>query len=363
MSDMSAKWIMIIYVILGMLLLILYPIISWIKRKKQKRLLQIQADKRGEQVNESSMLVLPMGAFRLLITSHISDIPVDKNNSKTMAILRWSDLDLSERVSHFSKIAVFRKQFLLRNSEKSQVRKKWKKILLGNERFDKAFSIYAENEADVHRILTDEIQRGLLALSSKSPRLKTDEMIIRNFFATSKIIRDTDTYDIFIDTAISISEKLTGTVYEPKQATGNLATESDTISENLDLSPMKKKKEISMSFFKNLFSKGEEFIPTPTQEVPGIPPIVVQAIENLFPNVDDQKNAFDCVLKLEERGRAFRDPRLLLALLSYSAGKIEKLQTAASQTHPHFWGDEIYPIFPKMRDAEEWVRSITKPKI
>jgi len=119
-----------------------------------------------------------------------------------------------------------------------------------------------------------------------------------------------------------------------------------------------------MGFFKNLFSKGESqgesFIPTPTQEVPGISPIVVQAIEIVFPNIDDQKLVFNCILELEKRGRTFRDPRLLLALLSYSNGNIEKLQGSASVTHYHFWVEEIEPIFPKMKAAEEWVKSITK---
>jgi hypothetical protein len=122
-----------------------------------------------------------------------------------------------------------------------------------------------------------------------------------------------------------------------------------------------------MGFFKNLFgkgeSKGESFVPTPTQEVPGIPPIVVQAIEILFPNIDYQKLAFDCVLELEKKGRTFRDPRLLLALLSYSGGNIDSLRYAASQTHPHFWIEEIEPIFPKLKAAEEWVNSITKSQV
>jgi hypothetical protein len=116
-----------------------------------------------------------------------------------------------------------------------------------------------------------------------------------------------------------------------------------------------------MSFFKNLFSKGEAFIPTPTQEVPGIPPVVVQAIENSFPNQDDRKYVFNCVLELKEEGRAFRDPRLLLALISYSKGNIETLRVAVSHTGPHFWIEEIEPIFPKMKDAEAWVKSQTKP--
>ena len=113
-----------------------------------------------------------------------------------------------------------------------------------------------------------------------------------------------------------------------------------------------------MSFFKNLFSRGESFVPTPTQEVPGIPPIVVQAIENLFLNIDDQKTAFKCILELKERGK--NDPKLLLAVLSYSKGNVERLQAEALPAHPHFWWDEIDPIFPKMRNAEEWVKSITK---
>jgi len=364
MSDMSAKWIMVVYVTLGILLLTLYPIISWLENRRQKRLLQIQADKRGEQVNESSMLVLPMGDFRLLITPHVSDIPTDDNKSKTMAILGWSGSDLSERVSRFPKIAVFRKQFLTRNSEKSQVRKKWKKFILGNKRFDKAFSIYAENEADVHRILTDEIQRGLLALLSKSPRLKTDEMIFRNFFATSKMIRDINTYDVFIDTAISISERITGSIYDSKQAVGYAATRSDVASESLI--SLKDIKEISMGFFKNLFGKkeeGEPFVPTPTQSIPGLKPIIVQAIENLYPDVEDQKKAFAYALEWSKwvgRDTNF-NTLILLAMLADTNGKIGRLYNPSRWSDGHFIG-ELAGNFPKMKDAEEWVKSITKPQ-
>jgi len=118
-----------------------------------------------------------------------------------------------------------------------------------------------------------------------------------------------------------------------------------------------------MGFFKNLFGKGGSFVPTPTQEVPGLPPIVVQAMEILFPNIDDQKLAFNCVLELEKTGRTFRDPKLLLALLSYSNGNIEKLQSSASMSDYHFWVEKIEPIFPKMKAAEEWVKSITKSQV
>lgn len=366
MSDMSAKWIMVVYVTLGMLLLILYPIISGFESRRQKRLLQIQADKRGEQV-KSSLLVLPMGDFRLLITSYISDTPADDNKSKTVAILGWTGSDLSGQIAQFPKIAVFRKQFLSLNREQTQIRKKWKKFCLGDKKFDKAFSVYAENETDVRHILTDEIQQGLMALSSKFPRLKTDKIIFSNFFATSKMIRDTNTYGIFINTAISISEKLTGAIYEPKQIAEYVATRSDIASENLI--SLKDIKEVSMSFFENLFGKkeeGEPFVPTPTQNIPGLEPIIVQAIENLYSDAEDQKKAI--AYALEYKGSKFGSDKKygnstlkLLAMLADTNGKIENLY------NPSLWGDgrfngDLAGTFPKMKDAEAWVKLITKPQ-
>jgi hypothetical protein len=52
----------------------------------------------------------------------------------------------------------------------------------------------------------------------------------------------------------------------------------------------------------------------------------------------------------------------LLALLSYSNGKRENILEANSPLigNYHFMMDEIEPIFPKMKNAEEWVKSITK---
>src|SRR5262245_60065623 len=121
--------------------------------------------------------------------------------------------------------------------------------------------------------------------------------------------------------------------------------------------------EVSMNFFKNLFSSGKEessFIPTPTQDVPGIEPIVVQAIENLFPNIDDQKYAFNYVLKVKEAGD--NEPKTLLTLLAYSNGKIDNLVDPNSPlfNNGHFRIEVISSTFPKMKDAEEWVKSITK---
>ena len=113
------------------------------------------------------------------------------------------------------------------------------------------------------------------------------------------------------------------------------------------------------SFFENPFRK--RYIPTPSQDIPGIQPLIVQAIENLFPNRDDQKYAFDYVLKLKEKGKGY-DTKIILALLSRSNGNIENLLGVDSpyMGNYHYMEDMIVPIFPKMKDAEEWVKSITK---
>ncbi len=116
-----------------------------------------------------------------------------------------------------------------------------------------------------------------------------------------------------------------------------------------------------MDFFNKFFGRDETFVPTPNQQVTGIPPIVVQAIENLFPNIDSQKYAFDYVIQLKEKGKTYHEPRLLLAILFYSKGSIRKLPDMKAVGDYYFMMDEIEHIFPKRKDAEEWVKSITKP--
>jgi len=360
---MPASWIIIVSAIslVGIYFFIFNTSLK-ITSRRQKELLQIQADKIGGQVNEHLMLVLPMVDFRILITP---DLYASEDNYKTVATLGWNGSDLSEQVSHFPKIAVFKKKILSGksnsewNQEESQVWKRQKKFLLGNKDFDKVFSTYAESEADAHRVLTDEVQQGLLRLASKSPRVRTDEM---RFLATSQMIRDIVTYDIFINTAISISEKLTGTVYKPKQATEHAVSGSDTASENLASVSYENREENSMGFLKNLFGKkdepkGEPFVPTPTQSIPGLEPIIVQAIENLFPNAEDQKKAFAYALEYTSKHRG--GTCTLLAIFFDSKGKIESLYS------PTLWSDgrfnlDMADTFKKMKDAEAWVKSITK---
>jgi hypothetical protein len=90
----------------------------------------------------------------------------------------------------------------------------------------------------------------------------------------------------------------------------------------------------------------------------------VQAIENLFPDVEDQKKAF--TYALEFKGAALVDDknatRKLLAMLADTHGKIASLPKPTVWSQPQFHFD-LGDIFPKMKDAEAWVESITKPKV
>ena len=127
-----------------------------------------------------------------------------------------------------------------------------------------------------------------------------------------------------------------------------------------------------MNFFKKLFSKekpNEEpydpYIPTPTQQIPGLEPIVVQAIESLYPNGVDQKQAFEYSIRYINYQTSSDNLVLLLALLSYSNGKIEKLLATEPEAirNYQFMLDNIAPRFPNMTAAEKWVKSITKSQV
>ena len=122
-----------------------------------------------------------------------------------------------------------------------------------------------------------------------------------------------------------------------------------------------------MSFFKNLFRKREAFVPTPIQVVPGLDPIVVQAIENLYPGIEDQKLIFDRSLRYKEKFKDHpihgRDNIPLLAFLKMSEGRTEKfteLMNLPYLDHYQIWNDLIQPVLPNRRAAEQWVQSITK---
>ena len=114
-----------------------------------------------------------------------------------------------------------------------------------------------------------------------------------------------------------------------------------------------------MSFFKNLFGKEERFVPAPTQSVPGLEPIVVQAIEILYTNAEDQKKAFEYSLKIQQL-----EPSSLgiLALLAQSNGRVENLKDFDPEyvkTY-QFYEEQIVPVFSNKKAAEKWVKSITE---
>jgi hypothetical protein len=143
--------------------------------------------------------------------------------------------------------------------------------------------------------------------------------------------------------------------------------------------PTRNRKEISMSFFKNLFGKRKDTASTPKQEdvesnpIPAqveevdaseLEPIVVQAIESLFPNEADQKQAIGFSIRYKKYQKA-DTLRLLLSLLAYSNGKIDKLlatENGAIRNY-QFMLDEIAPRFTDLKAAEDWVRSITRTQV
>ena len=120
-----------------------------------------------------------------------------------------------------------------------------------------------------------------------------------------------------------------------------------------------------MSFFKNLFGKDEPFVPTPTQEVPGLDPLVVQVAETLFPNPEDQRVVFRDLLAANE------DPfnnlvTIQLNILFYSDGKIDEFSHMVikiKDLDPH---RDIWPF----KKVKAWAvnvikagRYVTKPML
>jgi hypothetical protein len=111
-----------------------------------------------------------------------------------------------------------------------------------------------------------------------------------------------------------------------------------------------------VSFFKKLFAKGEAFVPTPTQNFPGLEPIVVQAIENLWQDTDDQKKAFKYAVEYKESKYGHADSTIkLLALLAMSNGIINELPDWTKVP-----GRDLADTFLTMKQAIAWVKSITK---
>ena len=113
-----------------------------------------------------------------------------------------------------------------------------------------------------------------------------------------------------------------------------------------------------MSFFRNLFggkdSKEESFVPTPTQAVPGLEPIVVHAVEHLYPSIEDQKHAFTFLLEHTKE----KDVLDQLSLVKMGIRNLEKIIKENPSLTIRY---AIYSEngFTNMKTATNWVKSIT----
>ena len=110
-----------------------------------------------------------------------------------------------------------------------------------------------------------------------------------------------------------------------------------------------------MGIIKKLFSRAEPFIPTPSQSIPGLDPMVVQAIEILYPDPDFQKQAIDFSLKFLKN----KQDGILNLLAALSMGIIDI--DAPELNNGKFWLDVMYPDFANMKSAKQWLKSIAKP--
>jgi hypothetical protein len=115
-----------------------------------------------------------------------------------------------------------------------------------------------------------------------------------------------------------------------------------------------------MSFIKNLFGKNETFVPTPTQVIPGLDPIVVQVIEILFPSSADQKYVFQYAIRYKEK---FNDKSFLslIGVLASCDGNPKFLQDLESDVFKNgtFWADISidYPQFNSVKSLQKWIKS------
>lgn len=114
-----------------------------------------------------------------------------------------------------------------------------------------------------------------------------------------------------------------------------------------------------MNFIKNLFHRN---MSPAAKNVSGIEPIVVRAVEYLFPDNITQKEVFKIILEFKKYRKNSSTPKTLLALLKYSGGDLELFRKSVWQSHPHFWMDEISHIFRTLEDAEKWVESLSQSR-
>ena len=192
MSTSDSVWIL---VFIG--IVIISIVIAYYQKKKQQEILQYQAEKRNGRIEKGNFLapdrlVLPFGSQELQVYS----IPGGKNRpSKTIAELRNNN-------TPFPQIKIVRNNLFQKALETFGR----ERFLSGDEEFDKTFVVQADDNGSARRALPYEIQKSLLEMASKSPSI---EISPQNFkLIILRVIRDSEGYDLFIDTALAILNKL-----------------------------------------------------------------------------------------------------------------------------------------------------------
>ena len=116
-----------------------------------------------------------------------------------------------------------------------------------------------------------------------------------------------------------------------------------------------------MSFLKRIFRKGtkdtldfQSLSDSDLLQFAEEVSAVRHAIECSFPSETEQSEVHALL------GKRTKSMLTQLALISYSKGDVEKLRSAVGQSHPHFWMDEISPIFSTTEEAIKWATSLSK---
>lgn len=92
-------------------------------------------------------------------------------------------------------------------------------------------------------------------------------------------------------------------------------------------------------------------------DVPSVEPIVRRAVEYFFKTSDVQEQALK-IIQNYNRNRDSANTKTTLALIKYSNGDLALFEKSVWQSHPHFWMDEISPIFRTLEEAKAWAQSL-----
>ena len=118
-----------------------------------------------------------------------------------------------------------------------------------------------------------------------------------------------------------------------------------------------------MSFFKKLFGKGAEpitpdetFTPNPTQDVPGLNPLVVQVGETLFTNPVDLRVVFKKLPTITKIGPAKDIVTLHLNILYFSEGNLYKFSNLLTDIFDY----DPYRDIWRPKAMKEWAIRVIK---